>query len=190
MTAIGLIILLVAAGLAVDIVVENTKTLDASVVGQTLTGVNIGGFFVAGVIVGAAALLGLSLLIAGLRRTRMKARERKHLVRENRGAGQVAAERDRLAAQLEAERATRSVPPTATYAVAAEPVDGPTPAAPAGQAVPAAPAEPRTPASTSGVQGATQVGATASDPVAGAEPTPAPSPSPGDSVMDRLRGRP
>lgn len=197
MTAIGLIILLVAAGLAVDIVVENTKTLDASVVGQTLTGVNIGGFFVAGVIVGAAALLGLSLLIAGLRRTRMKARERKHLVRENRGAGEVAAERDRLAAQLEAERATRSVPPTATYAVAAEPVDGPAPAAPAGQAIPAAPAgqavpagpaEPRTPASTSGVQGATQVGATASDPVAGAEPTPAPPP--GDSVMDRLRGRP
>jgi len=82
------------------------------------------------------------------------------------------------------------VPPTATYAVADEPMARTAPAAPAGQAVPAAPAEPRTPASTSGVQGATQVGATASDPVAGAEPTPAPSPSPGDSVMDRLRGRP
>ena len=121
MTAIGLIILLVATGVTLDIVLENTNKLDASVVGQTLTGVNIGGFFIAGVIAGAVALLGLTLLLAGLRRSRTKAKERRHLVRENQGASDVAAERDRLAAELEQERAR-----TATQAAA--PVDHGVPA--------------------------------------------------------------
>jgi len=184
MTAIGLIILLVAAGLTVDIILENTKTLDASLIGQTLTGVNIGGFFIAGVIVGAAALLGLSLFIAGLRRARTKARERKHLVRENRGVGEVAAERDQLAAQLEAERATRSVPPTATYAVADEPMARTAPAAPATSAIPTTPDAPdASDASDRGPQDPGPVRAEAADPTAHA------APASEESVMDRLRGR-
>lgn len=124
MTAIGLVVLLVAAGLTLDVIVENTKHLspDPSVVGQTLSGVNIGGFFLAGVVVGVVGLLGLTLLLAGLKRTRSRAKERKELRRESDSTGSLVAERDRLAAELDAERArSAALPATAAPVYPAQP---------------------------------------------------------------------
>ncbi len=112
MTAIGLAIMIVAGVVTVDVVLENTRNTDASVVGQTVANVDLGGFFTAGVLVGAALLFGFMLLLAGLRRARQKRLERKELVRSYEGSAAQAEtlqeERDRLAAELERERRARA----------------------------------------------------------------------------------
>jgi hypothetical protein len=112
MTAIGLAIMIVAGVVTVDVVLENTRNTDASVVGQTIANVDLGGFFTAGVLVGVALMIGLMLLLAGLRRARQKRLERKELVRSYEGTAAQAEtlqqERDRLAAELESERRARA----------------------------------------------------------------------------------
>jgi cytoskeletal protein RodZ len=112
MTAIGLAIMIVAGIVTVDVVLENTRNTEASVVGQTIANVDLGGFFTAGVLVGVALMLGLMLLLAGLRRARRKRLERKELTRSYEGtaaqAESLQEERDRLAAELESERRARA----------------------------------------------------------------------------------
>ncbi|MDQ1633689.1 MAG: hypothetical protein QOJ32_498 [Frankiaceae bacterium] len=117
MTAIGLAIMIVAGIVTVDVVLENTRNTDASVVGQTVANVDLGGFFTAGVLVGVALMLGLMLLLAGLRRARRQRLERKELARSYEGtaaqAESLQEERDRLAAELESERRARASRPAA-----------------------------------------------------------------------------
>jgi hypothetical protein len=112
MTAIGLAIMIVAGIVTVDVVLENTRNTEASVVGQTVANVDLGGFFTAGVLVGVALMLGLMLLLAGLRRSRRQRLERKELARSYEGtaaqAESLQEERDRLAAELESERRARA----------------------------------------------------------------------------------
>lgn len=111
MSALGLAIMIVAGAVTLDVVLENTTNTDASVVGQTLSNVDLGGFFTAGVLVGLAFMLGLMLLLAGLRRANRKRQERKELERSFAGtathAETLQEERDRLAAELEEERRAR-----------------------------------------------------------------------------------
>jgi hypothetical protein len=111
MSALGLAIMIVAGAVTLDVVLENTRNTDASVVGQTVANVDLGGFFTAGVLVGVALMLGLMLLLAGLRRANRKRLERKELTRNYEGTAAhvetLQEERDRLAAELERERAAR-----------------------------------------------------------------------------------
>lgn len=112
MAALGLAIMVVAGIVTLDVVLENTRNTDASIVGQTVANVDLGGFFTAGVLVGVAFMLGLMLLLAGLRRANRKRQERKELARSYEGSAAQAEtlqeERDRLAAELEHERSARA----------------------------------------------------------------------------------
>jgi hypothetical protein len=112
MSALGLAIMIVAGAVTLDVILENTRNTDASIVGQTITNVDLGGFFTAGVLVGIAGMLGLMLLLAGLRRANRRRLERKELTRSYEGtaahAESLQEERDRLAAELEQERSARS----------------------------------------------------------------------------------
>jgi len=103
--------MLVAGAVTLDVILENTNNTDASVVGQTVSNVDLGGFFTAGVLVGIAAMIGLMLLLAGLARARRRRLERKELTRSYEGTAAQAEtlqdERDRLSAELEQERAAR-----------------------------------------------------------------------------------
>lgn len=111
MSALGLAIMIVAGVVTLDVILENTNNTDASVVGQTISNVDLGGFFTAGVLVGVALMLGVMLLLAGLRRANRKRQERKELERSYAGtatqAESLQEERDRLAAELEQERRAR-----------------------------------------------------------------------------------
>jgi hypothetical protein len=112
MAALGLAIMIVAGAVTVDVVLENTRNTDASVVGQTISNVDLGGFFTAGVLVGVFGMIGLMLLLGGLRRANRLRLERKELARSYEGtaaqADTLQEERDRLAAELEQERSARA----------------------------------------------------------------------------------
>src|SRR4051812_14651213 len=162
MSALGLAIMIVAGAVTLDVVLENTRNTDASVVGQMVSNVDLGGFFTAGVLVGIAFMFGLMLLLAGLRRANRRRLERKELTRSYEGtaahAESLQEERDRLAAELEQERNARPRTEHADNAPhsnqggfgqnhdgATQPVGQPAPNT--GQAQSAAPAYPEEPAS-------------------------------------------
>ncbi|ORL34720.1 hypothetical protein A5N78_00415 [Prescottella equi] len=82
MIIIGLILLIAAVAIGVAGVVNNTGTAhelqdDFTVFGVHVTG-STGTLFLAGLVVGAAGMLGLALLLAGARRTSRKARHARH----------------------------------------------------------------------------------------------------------------
>lgn len=112
MAALGLAIMVVAGVVTLDVILENTRNTDATVAGQTLSNVDLGGFFSAGVLVGLVGMLGLMLFLAGLKRANRRRLERKELSRSYEGTAAQAEtlqqERDRLAAELEQERAART----------------------------------------------------------------------------------
>jgi hypothetical protein len=100
---LGLLLLLAAAGLAVDVVVQNTSSISVEAVGATFS-ISPGWLFVAGLATGAIGLVGVSLLVAGITR----ARRRGATLAETRTSLQhLQAERDRLAVELERQRAAR-----------------------------------------------------------------------------------
>jgi hypothetical protein len=79
---VGLIVLLVAAIVAIVGVLSNAGaahplTEDFSVLGYHLTG-STGTLFLFGIVVGAVALLALSVLLAGTRRTAGRGRDARH----------------------------------------------------------------------------------------------------------------
>jgi hypothetical protein len=101
---LGLLLLLSAAGLAVDAVVQNTLPVSVDAVGQTFS-LSPGWLFVAGMAAGVIAVLGVSLLVTGTARAR---RRRSALVNTRSSVQELQAERDRLAVELERERAART----------------------------------------------------------------------------------
>jgi hypothetical protein len=104
MAVLGLLLLLSAAGLSLDVVFQNTSSITVDALGQTFT-LSSGWLFVAGVITGAAGLLGLRLLFGSMAR----AHSRRRALAESRGTSQdLQADRDRLAAELDHERAGRT----------------------------------------------------------------------------------
>ncbi len=112
MVVLGLILLVLAAALTLGIVFSNTDPAMASAFGVSLDGVSIGGLFLAGVITGAVALLGLSLMFGGA------ARKRRKKVAAKREASHVRTEAETLAeenARLQAELQQSQQPSTTTY---------------------------------------------------------------------------
>lgn len=106
MIIIGLILLIAAVAIGVAGVVNNTGTAhelqdDFTVFGVHVTG-STGTLFLAGLVVGAAGMLGLALLLAGARRTSRKARYARHEL-ERRDAAAVPAG-DSPATRAEAPR--------------------------------------------------------------------------------------
>ena len=95
MVALGLVLLVVCVALGAGIVLSNTDAVSAEAFGVTLSNVSVGGLFLVGAAVGAAAMLGLALMLAGGTRKRAKHKAHKRQVETT------AAENARLQEQLE-----------------------------------------------------------------------------------------
>lgn len=104
MAILGLLLLLATAGLAVDVVVQNTSSISVEAVGATFS-MSPGWLFVAGLATGVIGLLGVGLLVAGITRAR---RRRASFAESRTSLQELQAERDRLAVELERQRATRT----------------------------------------------------------------------------------
>lgn len=177
MAALGLL-LLAAAGVFGVVVALSNAGADHAAMNLSFFGfaqhMSVGRLFAVGIITGIIGTLGLALMLGKIGRAARKRKEGRAREREVGGIEEVRAERDRLAAELEGERARREVAPAATYPVGTQPIAAPAHADTgiAGQRVPEA-AYPAGPASgsTSG-SGAPGSGAPGSG-----------------GVMDRLRNR-
>jgi hypothetical protein len=106
---LGLVILVAALVVGVAGVLGNSGSAHAvshfSVLGYHLTG-SAGSLFLAGIVVGAAGLLGLSLLLAGARRTsRRGSAARRGLKQSRRETAAASQERDDLIEQRDTARA-------------------------------------------------------------------------------------
>lgn len=106
---IGLVILVVAVVVGVAGVLSNggnghALTHGFAVFGYHVTG-STGTLFLYGIVVGAIAVLGLSLLLAGARRTSRRGREARHGLKESRRqTAAVSQDRDDLLTEREASR--------------------------------------------------------------------------------------
>lgn len=107
MVILGLLLLLSATGLAIDVAVENPASIGVDAVGQRLS-LSGGWLFVAGIATGMAGLVGMGLVSAGLVRSR---RRRAALVASRTSLEGLRAERDQLAVALERERSGRPSTP-------------------------------------------------------------------------------
>jgi hypothetical protein len=119
MIIIGLVLLIAAAGFGLDLVWKNQYSVRSpELFGQTLGIHNAAVFFVIGVITGAVLLVGLALLLAGLRRKGSKARQRRQDRREARNASlerdRAQEENEKLRRQLEQDDAVTSPSDDAT----------------------------------------------------------------------------
>jgi len=104
MAVLGLLLLLCATGLTLDVVFQNTSSIHVDALGQTFT-LSSGWLFVAAVVTGAVGLLGVTMVLGGMAR----ARRRRAVLAESRGSAQdLQTDRDRLAAELDQERAERA----------------------------------------------------------------------------------
>lgn len=80
MIPIGLVLVLVAAALGADIVLENTGKTDIVVIGQTLS-FDLWALFALGAAAGVTALAGVQLIAQGLVRSGRRRTERRGLLR-------------------------------------------------------------------------------------------------------------
>ena len=113
MVLLGVVLLVLCVLLGAGIALSNTGAVSAEAFGVSLSGVTIGGLFLLGVAVGAAAMLGLGLVLVGAARKRAKKVALKREVRSVRGEQESLAEENaRLQEQLERER-TSQLPPYA-----------------------------------------------------------------------------
>jgi hypothetical protein len=80
---LGLILLAAAGVLTAAVVTSNTDTLAVDLWGVTVSNVTLGVVFVAGMITTVLAVVGLGLLMGGVRRNSRLRKERKSLRREN-----------------------------------------------------------------------------------------------------------
>src|SRR3954462_2865194 len=105
MVVLGLLLLLAAGALTVGVVMQNTDAVSVAAFDQTASGLTIGGLFLAGVITGAIAILGLTMILAGASR---RPARRVVLKREMRDVGDeretLAEENARLRVELASSR--------------------------------------------------------------------------------------
>jgi hypothetical protein len=80
---LGLILLAAAGVLTAAVVTSNTDSLSIDLWGASVTNVTLGVVFVAGMITTVLAVVGLGLLMGGMRRSRRLRQERRSLRREN-----------------------------------------------------------------------------------------------------------
>lgn len=105
MIIIGVILVIVAAVFGLDLLWKNSYSITSpTVFGQSLGIHNAGVLFLVGVITGAVLILGIALILAGLRRKGSKAVEHR---RERKRANKTADARDDLAADNAALRQER-----------------------------------------------------------------------------------
>jgi hypothetical protein len=83
MVVLGLLLLVGAGVFAAAVITSNTGAVGADLWGLHISNLSLGAFYVAGLVTGFAALLGVVVLFAGMRRTRRLRHERKALAREN-----------------------------------------------------------------------------------------------------------
>lgn len=83
MAVLGLILLAAAGVLTAAVVTSNTDTLAVDLWGVSVSNVTLGVVFVAGMITTVLAVVGLGLLMGGVRRNRRLRKERRSLRREN-----------------------------------------------------------------------------------------------------------
>ena len=99
MIILGLVLLVVAVIFGVDLILTNSHHIASpAVFGQSLGFTNEATLFVVGVITGAIILLGIGLLLSGMRHKGTKALRRHH---ENKAAKNTRSERDDLASDNE-----------------------------------------------------------------------------------------
>jgi Mg2+/citrate symporter len=102
---LGAILLVLCLVLSAGVFFSNTDPISAEAFGLSLSNVSLGGFFIAGVITGALAVLALGMLLGGAARKRRKRAALKREVKTARGEQETLAERNaRLEAELERER--------------------------------------------------------------------------------------
>ena len=90
MAVLGLILLAAAGVLTAAVVTSNTDSLTVDLWGVSVTNVTLGVVFVAGMITTVLAVVGLGLLMGGMRRSRRLRQERRALRRENKQLSQQA----------------------------------------------------------------------------------------------------
>lgn len=83
MAVLGLILLAAAGVLTAAVVTSNTGSLSVDLWSVSVSNVTLGVVFVAGMITTVLAVVGLGLLMGGLRRNRRLRKERRSLRREN-----------------------------------------------------------------------------------------------------------
>ena len=99
----GLVLLIVAAVFGLDLIWKNQYTIRSpALFGQTLGIHNAAEFFIIGAIAGSILLLGVAMILTGLRRKGTKARQHRAERKEARNAG-----RDRDKAQEENDKLRR-----------------------------------------------------------------------------------
>jgi uncharacterized integral membrane protein len=110
MVVLGLLLLLASGVLTVGVVTQNTDTVSVAAFGQTASNLTLGGLFLAGVVTGAIAILGLTMILAGASRRRARRVGLKREMRDVRDERETLAEenarlRDELAASRSAQPA-------------------------------------------------------------------------------------
>ena len=105
MVLLGAILLVLCLVLSAGVFFSNTDPISAEAFGVSLSNVSLGGFFLAGVVIGALAVLALGMLLGGAARKRRKRAALKREVKTARGEQETLAERNaRLEAELARER--------------------------------------------------------------------------------------
>ena len=115
MIIIGLVLLIAAAVFGLDLIWKNHYAMRSpALFGQTLGIHNAAEFFVVGAVTGAVLLLGIALLLAGMRRKGTKARQHRAQRKEARNAArerdQAQEENEKLHRQLDHDDAGTSSP--------------------------------------------------------------------------------
>ncbi len=88
MIILGLLLLIVAAIVGLDILWKNTfQVPDVVLFGQTLGIHSARVFFLAGIIIGAVLMLGIALILGGIRRKGSKALQRRRERKQNQSTG-------------------------------------------------------------------------------------------------------
>src|SRR5690242_5230658 len=82
MVVLGLLLLLASGALTVGVVLDNTDAVSVAAYGQTASDLTLGGLFLAGAVTGAIAILGITMILAGLSRGRARRVVRKREMRD------------------------------------------------------------------------------------------------------------
>ena len=105
MVVLGLLLLLAAGGLTAAVVTANTDAVTVTAFEQSASGLTLGGLFLAGVVTGAIAILGLTMMLAGLSRRRARRVGIKREMRDARDERETLAEENaRLRDELASSR--------------------------------------------------------------------------------------
>jgi membrane protein implicated in regulation of membrane protease activity len=115
MIVLGLLLLLAAGALTAAVLMANTDVVLVAAFGQTTSTLTLGGLFLAGVITGAIAILGLTMILAGASRRRARRVGLKREMRDVRDERETLAEENaRLRDELASSRSDAAVYPDDT----------------------------------------------------------------------------